>query len=550
MTRKLNKEMVSQFIAKNKSTQFIYIGLIFMLILHGVSIGFQFLNNSFNPDESLVVNLVREVGFGEFRDRYPTHFGAIVQFYYLGYFPGFDVKTLQFFAALFLALNAIYSIWVIRSYRLLEPFYMFLYIGVLSLSDPNHHYGTWGLFQYSQAILASTVILHILLFLSRLSFNYPSIWYQIIVCCLPVLLIVNFGPNLLAAVVMAGASFLSVGFKFRGEPTEVRKLFVRALPLFISIMIGGIVTLKWLAHAEFREPREVIRWLYFPYSDYTQNIPGAVEYLKDHSINLIQTIWRPNRLLANEFPIFKSSIVTGILFTLFALGLAGSLRKTAELRLPVALYLLGSYGTMAAAGLHGSYAFGEVRYSLLLLIPTYVITAQGARDVCAFCALRIKSLGLPLVRSGMYVRSIFAIVVGLLLIFLLSITTRNISRETFRFNSEFDSTVQELSEISESLVIWDAYTGQTLEYMNVIPNDSKSFFLDRAFLRAPENSVVNLDQLELLVRQSPTIVTVTYWPLSHSAYEKIRLNLGKNHILTSSYGVNRLRVSRWTNHSE
>lgn len=527
------------------------------LLLFVGLIAWSWHDRSYNPDESSTIVVLREVeSLWEFRDQLAQHFGANVQFYLVSHMPGFGVPHLQFVAAVMVSLALFYAVWVGLRYRLFTQWSVLALVAVVALNDPVHHFGTWGLFNYGQAILVSVLILHVALMLARRGFALGWPTTMALGVGLGVL-VVNYGANVMPIVLGIGAAALWA--LLPKQPLEhdgrARAGIVVGRAAVLLAIVGAFtaVTLQWLAHGEFDNPRQVIHPLFFPLSDFEQSWRGMVQFTLERSQEYAVSTWIPNRSLSPYLPVERET-VAAMLAVIFVVGMLRSLVQWRRLRFVIALMLLAALGGLVVLSLRGTYAFGFVRYALFIHGPILLMTALGVCDLFEAGSAVVRRLA---ARGGMSTREQQARLRGHLRVAAYAVSAvlvigwqfalmQNVAGKAVRFNQNYERIVGLLRATDAPWILTDTYSQSILTYVGIEYTDRDTFFLDRPFLRAEGQTQVDLDELEEQLDEQERVLTVTYWPIDRDEfYEPVRHRLETRFERVMEDGVNRLRVVDW-----
>lgn len=501
---------------------------------------------SYNPDEAEEVVVLRETdSFWAYRDRITNHFGANVQFYLASHLPAFEVTHLQFIAGVVTVLIVLYAMWLARAYKLFSRWLLLVPLALLVLNEPLHHYGTWGLVNYGIAILGSGAVLHAILLLARRRFAL-SLPATLALAVGLGLLVLNYGANLMPIVLGVGAAAVWSILPVEASQPRLAWIVRQAVIILAVVAVAGGVTLLWLTHGEFDNPRKLLQPLFFPTSDFDQSWQGGLAFAVQRSKEYAISVWLPNRHIESLLPMARG-VISGALGLAFGVGMVRSFIEWHRLRFVIALTLLMCLAGLVVLSLRGTYAFGDVRYALFLHVPMLLMAGLGVADVLQGIGWLIRrttnlsrgSLGWARFRTAAYVLTALGLIVmqGALL--------SRVSAKALQFNREYVRIVGLLRATDVPWVVSDFYTQSTLNYLQIDYSDRETFFLDRPFLRDEGQTRVDLEALADAAARHDAVLTVTYWPIDEPVYAPVRARLESRFEPVASERINRLTVIRW-----
>lgn len=502
---------------------------------------------NFNPDEARILIDVNHWETGGFFAEHPLrvgdHLGSEVQYYLLPKVTTVTVKTLTALAAGFSILTLVYVIWLARAYSLFGTAGLLGLLLIIGTNGAFNYYEQWGVFDYSQRILQSVFLLHMLLFLHKRRLDLSK----------GVLALVLFGFCVFtigyAALALPIAVLLVVAFLFRrtsenDDTRDATKAAVRGgLILLISVLVVGLLTLKYATHPEFLHPRPEIRHLFFPLGNYPKTAAGLLVFLGSTTLSfLLMTFYfvvpMTRGSIWSASPGALTWILTFAMALAFIIGLVGSLfgktRHTA--RFILGAYVVSVLLSLVGLAVLGIYAFGDIRYALFVDIPLLVLAAYGIMDVLRWTARRLPSW---LAHRAQWAGS--PVFVGVVLVASAGTTYSTVSRK-WHFNATFTKVVQRIEADRSPLLFYDTYAKWNLRVVGIDQFPHKRTFLFSFVRPQPPGQ-----EFQSFVASDEDVLWVTY----HLAQGDTLLapyvaELRKTHFRIDDLSFSPWRVTRWT----
>jgi hypothetical protein len=521
----------------------IVVVIVFLLICSSALYFPRYLN--FNPDEARIVIELEGLAAGWFDEnplRTGTHLGSQLQYYLLPKITTVTVKTLRVLAAVFFILTLVYVIWLSRAYALFSKPALLVLLLLVGTNGGLNFYGLWGVFDYSQRILQSVFLLHMLLFLHKRQLNLSKRALALVLFGL-CLVTLGYPALLLPIVVLLVVSFLCRGTTENRDTRYPAKAALKSgMLLLIPVIAVGLISLKYASHPEFLNPRTEIQHLFFPLSDHPKTAAGLLAFLFSATVSFIANTF------FNFAPIAGSSMwppslsgASGMLTLIVALGfIIGLIRSLFERTRDPTRFVIGAYVfsvlvCLAGLAVAGLYAFGDIRYALFLYIPLLMVAAFGIIDVGRWITRRL--LPSSFVDRARGVGS--PILVGVAL--LMSVGAADLARsERSRFNVEF-TRIMELIETDRSpLLFYDTFAEWHLKVLgrDEFPNRRK--FLFDFFGPRPYEEFLSF------VASREDVLWITYHtPPAEPFFAPYVAELEKTHVKNSELSTDFWRVATW-----
>jgi hypothetical protein len=504
----------------------------------------------FNPDEARIVIDVNHLAPGGWLAEHPlrvgTHLGSEVQYYLLPKITTVTIRTLHELAAVFFVLTLIYVMWLSRAYSLFGTAGLLGLLLLIGMNGAVNFYGQWGVFDYSQRILQSVFLLHVLLFVHKrkLDLSKGALALVVCSCCLFTL---GYAALLLPIVVLLVVAFLCRRTTGNDDTHDATKAaFKGGLILLIPVIIVGLLTLKYASHPEFLHPRPEIRHLFFPLSDYPKTAAGLLAFLWSTTISFIVTALytfapTPGNSISGLSASGGSGLLSLVVGLCFIIGLIGSLfaRTRHPTRFVIGAYVIAVLMSLVGLAVAGVYAFGDIRYALFIDIPLLVLAAYGiidvvrwmARLVPASLAARARSAGSPGLAGVALLTSIG--------------TAHLVVGQKRHFNAEFTKVVKLIDTDRSPLLFYDTFAQWNLRVLGIDQFPNKRRFL-LSFVQPPRP----YQEFQSFVASGEDVLWITYHlPSLEPLFAPYVAALEKTHFKANDVSIPPWRVARWTSWS-
>jgi hypothetical protein len=509
---------------------------------------------NFNPDEARIVISVDHLETGDTLDagwfaqhplRAGTHLGSEVQYYLLPRLTPVTVRTLRVLAATFSVLTFAYIIWLSGAYTLFGQAGLLVLMLLISMNGGLTHYGQWGVFDYSERILQSVFLLHVLLFLHKRQLDLSKHALALVLFSL-CLFTIGYTALLLPIVVLVVLAFLFRRTIGNDDTRDATKAALRnGLILLIPVITVGLLTLKYHSHPEFLHPRPEIQHFFFPLSAYPKTVAGLLAFLYSTTLSFVQTTFYtfvplPGSSIQGPSLIGGSGVLSVLVALGFIIGLIRSLfeRTRNPIRFVIGAYVLSVVVALIALAVAGIYAFGDVRYALFIHIPLLVLAAYGFIDVMRWSArLLPSSLARRAHRVGL------PVFVGVVLVASAS-TAYVVRSEKSRFNAKFMKIVALIKTDRSPLLFYDTFAEWNLRVlgMDAFPNRRK-FLVD--YLR-PWRPYEAFKRFLTFAAPEQDVLWITYHvPSDEPRFAPYVAQLEKTHFRDDDLSIPPWRVTRW-----
>jgi hypothetical protein len=514
-TRVLTEASISRKIDRGSWTDrllSIAVAIVFVLLCRSVLYLPKYQN--FNPDEARLVISMEHLAEGWF-DENPltgTHLGSQVQYFLIPKLTTVTITKLRMVAAVFFVLTALYVIWLARAYALFSKTALLVLLLLMGTNAGLNYYGNWGVFDYSQRVLQSVFLLHALLFLHQRQLNLPTRVLALVLFAF-CLLTVGYSALMVPIAVLVGVVVLFRRPAASGDtPLPVKSALKRGLILIIPVLVVGLITLKYAAHPEFKNPRPTIKHLFFPLSDHPKTAGGLAAFVGAKTLSFVISTFAPIGSGASLMPFpaptsrweettHSAMFVLSLLAVIgFMRGLIGSLfqRTRDPVRFVIGAYVALVLVSLVGLAVLGVYAFGDVRYALFMYVPLLVVAVYGLRDIAKSIRRR-----LPASLASRMKRVAAPVLAGVVLV--MSVGFSEVMRsEKRRYNDEFTNLVTLIRTDPSPLVFYDTFAEWNFIVLgiNEFPN-KRAFLFD--FIKG-----VRLESFQKFIASREDVLWITY----------------------------------------
>ncbi len=537
--------------------------IVFLLLCSSAAYLPRYLN--FNPDEARIVIETEELGTGWFDESSwfrQIHLTAQVQYYLLAQVTTVTIRVLHFIAAVFFILTLVYVIWLSRAYALFSKAGLLVLLLLISTNGPLYDYGLWGVFDYSQRILQSVFLLHMLLFLHKRQLNLSKLSLALMLFgfCL---FTIGYTALLLPIVILLVVAFLCRRTTENGPTRSPTKAALKnGLILLIPVMTVGLITLTYASHLEFLNPRPEIHQFFFPLSDHPQNVRGLLAFLFTSTIEFLfstfytfapvegSSVWPPA-------PDALSLLLSLVVALGFVIGLIRSLfeKNRDPTRFVIGAYVFLVLVCLVGLAVTGFYAFGSSRYALFIYIPLLMIAAYGIGDVGRLIARRLLPPSFLYKAQG----------VGLPILLVVALMVSNgaadlVRSEKSRFNAEFGEIIELIKTDRSPLLFCDIFAEWNLRAIGIdeFPDKRKFLFNFPAIdLEQQRHNLVGVksgpgpwevvhNQFRTFVASQEDVLWITYHlPSSEFLFAPFITEVEKTHFKADDVSMMPWQITRW-----
>lgn len=509
---------------------------------------------NFNPDEARLVISMEHLATGWFVENplTGTHLGSQAQYFLLPKITTVTVTKLRGIAGVFFILTAVYVIWLARAYALFSKTALLVLLLLMGTNAGLNYYGNWGVFDYSQRVLQSVFLLHVLLFLHQRQLNLSTrvLGLLLFAVCL---VTVGYSALMVPIAVLVVVVFLCRRPTTNGDtPFPAKAALKRGLILVIPVIVVGLITLKYATHPEFRNPRPTIKHLFFPLSGEPKTAGGLAAFVGARTLSFVISTFVPIGGRASLMPFprptspggWATKVTISLLSVLavigFIRGLIGSwFQRTRDpIRFVIAAYVASVLASLVGLALVGAYAYGDVRYALFIYVPLLVVAVYGIRDIT-------KGIGRRLIPSSL-ARSVRMLAAPVLagIVLLMSVGFSELMRsEKRRYNTQFTDLANLIQTDPSPLVFYDTFAEWNLIVlgMNEFPN-KRAFLYD--FTKG-----VRFETFQKFMASREDVLWITYHlPKDEAVFAPYVAELETTHVKVDDRSLGDLwRVMRWKN---
>ena len=545
-------ETPSRFPARGEAVLYVV-----MVVLFASAVLFVPTYTEYNPDEALAVVAARETDGGSW---YPdtswihlTHLMAKVDYYLLARVTTVDVRVLQIVAAGHLLLSLVYLLWLSYRYRLFDARTRLIFLLLFISNGSLYFYGQWGVFDYSQRILLSVMLLHVLLFLDETGAAVRTRTLVLLAAAFS-LVIVGYAAMLLPiGIVVAVACCFRRGD--RGYAFSPAGLASRTgAVLIIPAVVAGIVTLAFFTHDQFLNPRTEILGFFYPKSGRPFSLGGVLGFLFDNTRSFLyttfHTLWPPQAAPLAPASMFNG--VTTMVAIAFGIGLTRSLVRWTDdsRRFIVALFVLVAILSQAVLGLFGIYAYGDIRYALFMYGPLLVVAAQGVGDVAGWLVARVRRVTAPLV-TPLGLKAARAVARGAFVVFALFVSlafSDRVRKGKADYSDRFGYIIETLTSDPTPALVLDAFALVNLQGLGINSFAGKNVFLfDSQFFNRQHQEEPLYSKYREFLGAHREILWVSYYhrQLDDTWLSQYLSAIAGTHVKTEAADLRMWRLARW-----